>query len=217
MVIKRIIVYDSVESTMDIARELDRGDVVVALSQRRGRGRKGREWFSPRGGLYLTIVTERMSACRATIVSSVSIARALEKIGIKSSIKWPNDLYVENNKISGILSVTTEDKTLIGIGVNVRTEKFPPDLNATSIFLQGINIGIFRFLSMLIDTFLNVYYEDSRVIFEEWKRRLDLRNRKVFHENSIWDIVDVDENCQLIIYREGIEKRVSSTDDIKFL
>lgn len=217
MLVKKVIVYDTVSSTMDIARNLEIGDVVVALSQTSGRGRKGRSWYSPRGGLYLTIVTEKMTPCRAVTLSSVGVVQALNSLGIKASIKWPNDVIVDKKKISGILSITTENKTLIGIGVNVSVENFPSGINATSLLLQGVRVSAFRFLFLLLKNLTRLYSIDQHELFEMWKSYVDLKDRKVLYDNSLWEIVEIDDECNLVIRRDDKTLRVSSLDDIKLI
>lgn len=126
--------WDTTTSTMDRARELAEkgapaGTIVVAESQTAGRGRSGRTWDSQRGGLFFTVIRrERIPIIRYAregMRAAVSIADAISRtIGKKPKLRWPNDLYIKDRKISGVLTELRGDGdrvkwTLVGIGVNV--------------------------------------------------------------------------------------------------
>ena len=115
--------FASVTSTQDEARRLlsigraKAGHFVVADEQTAGRGRFGRTWLSPNGGLYATYVTEAdpLIALR----SGVAIVEALDRNGIRTDLKWPNDVLLGEGKLAGILIEATEDLALVGIGLNL--------------------------------------------------------------------------------------------------
>ena len=129
----RILVYDVVDSTMDVAHALARagapdGTVVVAEEQTAGRGRANREWRSPVSGVWLTLIARSADAEHLgalPIRVGLELARALdafapERIGLK----WPNDLYVSTGKLGGILVEARWRQAVlewaaIGVGVNV--------------------------------------------------------------------------------------------------
>ncbi len=112
-----------VDSTQDEARRLveigeaEAGHVVVADEQTEGRGRFGRTWLSPIGGLYATFVVPRRPIL--PVASGLGVLRALDRFGVKAALKWPNDLIVEGKKLAGILIETAGEVALIGIGVNL--------------------------------------------------------------------------------------------------
>jgi BirA family biotin operon repressor/biotin-[acetyl-CoA-carboxylase] ligase len=133
-VIPRLELFDSVESTLDVAHTLAEqgapsGTVIVADSQRAGRGRMGRTWSSEPGRGVWTTVIERSIDPRALEVLSVraglEIAERLDAIAGKSvSVKWPNDLVLGNSKLGGILVETRSSGgslawAAIGVGINV--------------------------------------------------------------------------------------------------
>ncbi len=118
----RILRYGRVSSTQEVARGLaasgaGKGTVVVADEQERGRGRRGRTWVSPRGGLYASVILapDPMISLRV----GVAVARALREIGVEAVLKWPNDILVGEKKIAGILIETADDYAIVGIGVNI--------------------------------------------------------------------------------------------------
>ncbi len=118
----RIIRYEQVSSTQEIARELalsgtGEGSVIIAEVQEDGRGRHGRDWLSPRGGLYASIIMRADPLLPLRV--GVAIARALREIDIPAMLKWPNDVLVRERKIAGILIEVIEQWAIVGIGVNI--------------------------------------------------------------------------------------------------
>jgi len=118
----RIIRYEQVSSTQEIARELalsgaGDGSVIIAEFQEHGRGRHGRAWLSPRGGLYASIIMRSDSLLPLRV--GVAIARALREVDICAMLKWPNDVLVRERKIAGILIEAVEQWAIVGVGVNM--------------------------------------------------------------------------------------------------
>lgn len=127
--------YPAVPSTNDVARELAEargapaGTLVVADLQTRGRGRRGRTWHSPAGGIYLSVVQRPRCHPRhaplIALTSALAVALAVEELcGVSASIKWPNDVLVDGRKLCGVLVELAADQeavrwAVIGIGVNV--------------------------------------------------------------------------------------------------
>ncbi len=124
------------------------GTTLLADRQSGGRGRLGRSFHSPEGGLYLSTLLAAdtpQPTCRA----AVAAARAIERLcGAKIDIKWVNDLYLNGRKVAGILAegVLRPDGTLaavvLGIGINVGAMEFPADLQsiATSLANEGYTL-----------------------------------------------------------------------------
>ncbi len=135
----RPFVLDEVSSTNIICREIAadpknerREALVVADHQSAGRGRLGRSFFSPNGGLYMSLLLyPNLSVTDAqviTTVAAVSVCKAIEKLddSFKPSIKWVNDVYLRGKKICGILTEGQVDFetgqlafAVLGIGVNI--------------------------------------------------------------------------------------------------
>ena len=122
------------------------GTVLVADEQTAGRGRMGRTFFSPAGsGLYMSVLLRPVAladAGRITTYAAVATARALEKQGVRVSIKWVNDLLAGGKKLCGILAeagtVGEDAFAVIGIGINLADAAFPEELAdvATSVEAQ---------------------------------------------------------------------------------
>jgi BirA family biotin operon repressor/biotin-[acetyl-CoA-carboxylase] ligase len=123
--------YDLVGSTNDEALRLARegaghGTAVHADEQTDGRGRLSRRWLSPPGNLYLSIIL-RLDlppgrGVEIGFVAALAVADAIDAMlprQVHATLKWPNDVLVNDGKISGILLEQTDDVLILGIGVNV--------------------------------------------------------------------------------------------------
>ena len=131
------------DSTNERAKELaaagaPHGTLVTADEQSAGRGRQGRIWTAPaRSAVLMSLVTRRL-APTLPLAAAVAICEALP---VRCEIKWPNDIWLERRKLAGILveGRPQEGWAVLGIGLNVTTESFPPELAeiATSLRLAG--------------------------------------------------------------------------------
>ena len=131
---ERVTVMDGVTSTMDAAhrrvRDGESGDfVLAALTQNNGRGRLGRTWSSPPGGLWATRVIHPAASAldfqRYVMAAVAGLARVLrEAIGLEARVKWPNDVLIDGRKVAGVLgegSICGDRMVYIalGLGLNV--------------------------------------------------------------------------------------------------
>lgn len=116
--------------------------------QTRGRGRRGRTWSSPAGGLWLSIAVPRAPRPKTqlplTIPAAIACARAIEEAtGVVLQLKWPNDLYVADRKLGGLLVDVEDHAYVIGVGLNVSVDldALPAELRkrATSVAASGPN------------------------------------------------------------------------------
>ncbi|MBM7038307.1 bifunctional biotin--[acetyl-CoA-carboxylase] ligase/biotin operon repressor BirA [Vibrio ulleungensis] len=108
----------------------DSGDVCLAEYQTAGRGRRGRKWVSPYGSnLYMSMYWRFEEGVAATmglsLIVGIAIAETLNQHGVSSSLKWPNDVYIEGRKVSGVLVELAIEaggaaQVVIGIGINLR-------------------------------------------------------------------------------------------------
>ena len=149
---KDIHYFKEVDSTNDVAKYLaqngaEEGTVVVAEIQNRGKGRRGKTWISPPGGVWMSIILRPdippSRAPQLTLVTGVAVAETLKKeLKLNVGIKWPNDILIGNKKVCGILtevnaSINKVNYVIVGIGIdmNVDVPLFPPDLQkgATSL------------------------------------------------------------------------------------
>ena len=155
--------YNELESTNDEALRLSENEdklIVTSKVQTKGKGRLGRKWESFDGNLFMSILmTWSMSENNALVfIISVALQQTVKKILPQANvkIKWPNDVLVNDKKISGILIEAGEQgKVVIGIGVNIK--KSPQGENiiypTTSLFEEGINIDRVDFMKNFIGSF----------------------------------------------------------------
>ena len=150
---RHLVVCDVVDSTNDLAWEqalhgAPEGTIVVADEQRLGRGRMGRKWLAPPGsGLLLSLVLRPpFTSARGhalTAMASVAVADTIrDHLAVPARIRWPNDIYVGNRKLAGILvegrTLATGATFVVGIGINVNLapEEMPPEVQQTAVSLS---------------------------------------------------------------------------------
>ena len=147
--LRRVTVLAETDSTQDAARRLmaEPGDVVVTWRQRAGRGRLGRTWAdTAREGIAATfVVTAAQQPERLAVTAAVGTARAAQAfLHDRVGIKWPNDIVVDGRKLAGVLIEQTDDKALIGIGLNVNQRAWPPDLQHRAVSLAQLRGAVDR-------------------------------------------------------------------------
>jgi BirA family transcriptional regulator, biotin operon repressor / biotin---[acetyl-CoA-carboxylase] ligase len=190
------------ESTNDDARQAGakgapHGAVFLAESQTRGRGRSGHAWFSPPGeNLYLSVILRPnippMALPPLTLAVGVGVARVVDAaLGIegRARIKWPNDIYVGEDKLAGILVETSVrgasvDAVVAGIGLNVHTMVFPNNLRATSLRMLGAHevdrsVLAARLIGEIARVVISFEHQRLGAMHAEIERRDMLRGRFV--------------------------------------
>jgi BirA family biotin operon repressor/biotin-[acetyl-CoA-carboxylase] ligase len=189
-------VHGALASTQERARELARagsphGTLVVAGVQTGGRGRLGRRWGSPEGGLWMSLVLrpefDASLASRVTQTAAVGVAKALWEIGVEARIKWPNDLLAGGKKICGILAESSAGNAteavkerylayvIVGVGMNANldpAELGVPDREVTTIRSElGRDVDLLDLLGALLS---NLDAELDRIkdfggVLEDWR------------------------------------------------
>ena len=169
----RVSVVDLTASTQDdllkniASGEAKCGDVILANYQSAGRGRLDRSFIAPEStallfSLFLTPQRDRDHWGFIPLLAGLSIAETLRKIGADVSIKWPNDLLINDHKVGGIISTAAGDGVIVGIGINVsNTVAELPVENATSLAVAGVTKLDRNFLLPLL---LNALEKD----FVQW-------------------------------------------------
>lgn len=201
---KEIVVCDEVNSTNDIAMEKGaqgekEGLVVIADSQLLGKGRLGRTWISPKGvNLYLSVLLRPefppLQAPALTMMASVAVAAAISKTtGLDARIKWPNDILIDQKKVSGILTeMNAEEERIhyvvigVGINVNMKKEDFPEGLRmpATSLMESlGRRVDRTELLYTLLES-MDSNYEGLKTkgimpMVQEWRRLCSTLHKRV--------------------------------------
>jgi len=143
MIIGRKLYYlDSVDSTNVYAKSLinkvPEGTVVLANLQTEGKGRFGKNWYSPEGGIWMSTILKPANISLMSIAAGVAVCETFHINGIILGIKWPNDILLNGKKVAGILTEIVDDTVILGIGINLNINKFPDELDgsASSIFLE---------------------------------------------------------------------------------
>ena len=158
----KIISYATIDSTNRVAKDMAsicRDDVIVtADSQTAGRGRMGRQFYSPdRTGAYFSIlhtVSSLQQAVTVTAAASVAVMRAIRSLtGKQTEIKWVNDLYYQGKKVCGILTesvpVDGGAGVVIGIGINLSTTDFPKELQQIAGSLETEETSAVRLIAQV--------------------------------------------------------------------
>ncbi len=224
--------FEEVGSTNDVALGMARsgaseGTVVIARSQTKGRGRRGRAWFA-RPGESLTmsvllrpdIPPNRYS--ELAFAAGIAVAECLEKkCGLAPALKWPNDVLVADRKIAGILVERERGAAVIGIGVNVMQGSFPPDLAkmATSVALeQGKCTDVETLAAVILERLFAACILGFEEIRERWQKYIWGVGRlvEVVTEAATFPgtITGIDTDGALLIDRGGIIRRVIAADTI---
>jgi BirA family biotin operon repressor/biotin-[acetyl-CoA-carboxylase] ligase len=234
--------YRSTDSTNTRARELaadgaPHGTVVTADEQTAGRGRQGRSWAAPPGKALLYSAVLRPLGDRPLLPLTVAIAvcEAAEELasGVSCQIKWPNDVWIDERKLAGILIETRaqEDWAVIGIGLNltVGPEEFPSDLRnpATSLFSSaawGGGGGPPRpppppptplSASVVLSRHLARWIEERPArVLAAWRQRDALRGREVAWEGGSGIADGVDDRGCLVVVSPGGGRTVLSAGDV---
>lgn len=230
----QIKVYDEVVSTNLIAKEMaetgeQEGLVILAEMQTGGRGRLGRDFFSPKGtGIYMSMLLRPQipmeQSILLTVASAVATAEAIEEVfGGEIEIKWVNDVWKDGKKVSGILtegSISMETGELeymvVGIGINVFVPQggFPEPLReiATAMAVGRDQMGEIRNLlvAKILQKFWNFYTNiEKREFYEKYKKRCFVIGKQVFIEKKDSKIpvkvLDLDEQCRLVVQYESGE------------
>ena len=194
---KRIYYFDNIDSTQNFAIEIapnknENGTVVISKKQTLGRGRLKRKWKSPVGGIWLSVIVHpKFRTSQITLVpiaASLALHKAIENVlGIKTALKWPNDLTLKKKKVAGILLDTSIQSNkieflVLGIGINfkIKPRNLEKLLKKTPNF-YGVNTLVKKnekalplvkqFLYELENIFHMINTSSNKKIIREWTKR----------------------------------------------
>jgi BirA family biotin operon repressor/biotin-[acetyl-CoA-carboxylase] ligase len=181
---QHIYAFQKVDSTNIIAKflagtEIKEGAIVIARSQVKGKGRLGKKWESPLGGIWLSIVLHpKMSPRQASLITlgaGVAVTKAVRKLGVDARIKWPNDILIGDKKIAGILTEansksSTLDYIIVGIGIdsNLDSSSISKEIKATTLkdeLKREVNEN--NLIVNLLEEFEKIYEYFKNKEFEE--------------------------------------------------
>ncbi len=202
---------DICDSTNDEAAKLARagavhGAIVTARAQRAGRGRRGRAWFSPEDdNLYLSCILKPTCepaytppltlAAGLGVVDAIDACFPLENGGSavhsqpRVTLKWPNDVLIDGRKVCGVLTEMSTrgaqlEHVIVGIGVNLYTRAFPPELCeiATSLDIAGASVERRSFIQDLcghLEVWFDRFFErGARALVPAWMARTDTAGKR---------------------------------------
>lgn len=197
---KKIYHYETTESTQDIGwqlgfKKLPEGTLIVSEIQRKGRGRLRRNWASPKGGLYLSLLLKptfitpnRIS--QIILLSGLSCIHAIkEGTGIECSLKWPNDIFLDNKKVGGILCELNAESdrvnfVVVGIGININIDQktLPPKTSSLGIE-KNSKINRVKLLKAILEN-IEKYYISLKnggfsSIRQEWEKFCFILGKRV--------------------------------------
>lgn len=237
----KIFRYEITDSTNTRAREYAKSErpelpaVFIADGQTSGRGRRGRSFDSESGaGLYISILFKPCGAARdavkITLRAAVSLCRALRSAcGLSAEIKWVNDLLVGGKKLAGILTEGEIDSNgnleyaVCGIGVNLNSRKFPPELSDIVTTVED-NTGKRPDREELTEALLSEFFGDADdfEIIEEYRRlsavvgrRVEVR--KLTGETFYARALEITDGGELVVEREdgSLESLISAEVSLK--
>ncbi len=184
-----ILRYDTVDSTNNVCKSLaEQGAdsvAVIAGAQTAGKGRLGRSFQSPAGGLYLSALWRNCPSDQlfsVTPMAAVAVCRAIEDVcGAVCGIKWCNDVVLDGKKLCGILTESSlrpdgsAEWLVTGIGINAEQAAFPPDIAqvATSLSMQGYSASPDALAGALLEqlTAMRQALPHPQAWWEEYRRR----------------------------------------------
>lgn len=224
-------VFETIDSTNDEARRLYHQGVrepvlLVADQQTKGRGRRGRDFYSPpHTGIYMTLLLfpdmAMEESLKITTRTAVVIAETIEGyVEGNVMIKWVNDLYYRNRKFCGILTEAITDfetrhvdAVILGIGINVTTEVFPGSFEATSLGITDVSRN--ELAGRIADGLLAMMEEPSDSSYmDRYRKRSILTGRMIgFEEKGVMReglVKGISDEGHLIVEMNGEEICLSS-------
>jgi BirA family biotin operon repressor/biotin-[acetyl-CoA-carboxylase] ligase len=183
------------------------GTLVTADEQTAGRGRQGREWTAPPGSAVLMSLILRDLDERHELLPLAAAVAVCEAIPIEAAIKWPNDVWIERRKVAGILieGRPQEGWAVLGLGVNVTTHEFPPELaeTATSLRLAGVEASRDRVLDDLVRSLTDWLRAPRNEVLAAWRARDALKGERVSWSSGSGTADGIDESGGLLVQTDN--------------
>ena len=238
--------FDSIDSTQNQALKMaedvaNDGTIIVAAKQTVGRGRSGRKWVSPKGGIWISIILHPTFDISITtlfpIASALALSIAIEKtFSIQPELKWPNDLTIKGKKVAGMLvDVSLEsnkiENLVLGVGINfdVNAKQIEKSLKGTSNFYgvaslsdQKQNIKpiqlVQTFLIELEKIYKSLNAKQTKKIISEWTVRSSTIGKNVELNTSDNKIkgkaIKIDDDGALVVSENNKNHRIIAGDII---
>lgn len=221
---RNIIHLECVDSTNDylkkIGNDVQEGTVVISEEQTKGKGRLGRNWQSKSGeGIWMSIILKPnimpYKAPFITLIAGAAIVKALNALKTPVEIKWPNDIVINNKKISGILTELSAEierinHVVVGIGMNVKSLDFDKGLEekATSLYKESYFLSRVEIVSQILYEFEKLYKDyiennNKEEIIRICKEYSAIINKDVYiikgDEKELVKCIDISHEGNLIV------------------
>lgn len=238
---KQIIHFDSIDSTNTYAKkeanELIDGTIVLSEEQIKGRGRRGRDWSSPKGtGIWMSLVLKPnippTEGVKMTQIAAAAVCKSIRELtNLDALIKWPNDIVINGKKVCGILTEMAGELNeiryiVVGIGINVNVDKFPDGLNnlATSLLIEGgkkidrrkLVVNILKNFERLYNIYLNDFnLHETLNIIKNYSAVLG-KEIRIIHGNleKKAKAIDIDKEGLLLVEMEDGNKELISSGEV---
>ena len=241
---KRVYYFNTIDSTQNFAikiasNPIENGTVIISQKQTMGRGRFGRKWLSPQGGIWLSIVLHPTFDISVTtlfpIAASLALANAIEKtFQIDSKLKWPNDVTIKGKKVAGMLVDASVESNkieylVLGVGINfkVNPKQLEKSLKKTENF-YGITSLIDKNKNqnpiLLVQNFLNelenvielLNKEKRKIIIKNWTKKSSSVGKNITistHSGKInGKAIKIDDDGALVIKNNKNTQRILAGD-----
>ena len=238
--------FDSIDSTQNQALKMaydtvNNGAIIIAAKQTGGKGRMGRKWISPKGGIWFSIILHPKFDISITtlfpIASSLALSITIEKLfKISPELKWPNDLTISGKKVAGILVDASLESNrienlVLGVGINFdvdvkQIEKtFKESSNfygVTSLSEQKNKVNSIQVVQTFLVEFEKIYNllntKQIKKIISEWTKRSSTIGKNVELDTREGKIkgkaVKIDEDGALVVTNNNKTNRIIAGDII---
>lgn len=211
--------YRETDSTNERAKRLaaagaKHGTLVTADAQTAGRGRQGRSWRAPRGSaLLMSLILRRLFPHHAVLplTAAVAVCEACESVApVECRIKWPNDVWIGDRKLAGVLveGRPQERWAVVGVGLNVTAGRleFPWDLRDTATSLSaetGARPDRESVLRALLEVLERRLDDDVDDVIAAWRARDALRGERVSWTGGVGVAAGIDRDGALLVDTEA--------------
>ncbi len=232
---ENLLYFEELDSTQTYLKQrinqFNHGTIVCAERQTAGRGRYDRKWISNPGGLYFSVLLKPVKTnflSNLTQLMALSVCQALEDLNISPSLKWPNDVQVNGQKICGILSEavfsdSSNAAVILGVGINISQEGLEKiDQPATSLKEQGAQtdkrVLLCKVLNYFWKDYDNLLIRGFEMIRPEYLRRFATLGKQISVRNGTQTTVGIAEDVSprgtLLLRTETLLKEIYIGDVI---
>ena len=198
--------FSEILSTQDYAKELylegQKDFLVFSDTQSLGRGRNGRKWSAPYGGMWFSFDLEYNECSFFTLAIGVTIREILEDIyGSKVKLKWPNDLILDGKKVGGIRCEKVKDRVIVGVGINTNIEAIAETCAITFLEKTNMIINNKEVIDTIVKRCKEAFQEKTENIIENFRDNMAYRGEVCFVSaiNKAAKIIDISNTGALIV------------------